>query len=428
MGEYSRRRRIDRGGLIAVGWRFAAIYGLTSILYQPFVSHFATAYLATDLWTAERTTLDKYLTVHGIFFFAAATFLVSQAYATKADRGAFRFIRLAFKHSMQLDRALNLHRALVNPPSAYQDFASIIIAGAVVVEIMLMLAGWWVFALVIPFLTLASLLVVRPSLDPARRFIALLIATGLALTLMVELVTYKGDIGRMNTVFKFYLQVWVFLGIASAAGIASIQSPVVRRPQPLRVVWWLAFGSLIFIGMLYPVFAARAKIADRFAPDSQPGLNGMDYMNAAIYHDRDKPLPLKFDRDAIDWLRANVDGSPVILEGNAPLYHWGSRVSIYTGLPTVIGWDWHQKQQRSIIDGGIIDRRIATVAEIYNTRDSNRALGQLKRFDVKYVYVGDMERAFYEQPGLDKFDAMVKAGMLEVVYTNERVKIYRVKV
>jgi len=435
IGEYGRRRRVDWAGLIAVGWRFAAIYVLTSILYQPFISHFATAYLATDLWADKRTGLGDYLVVHGIFFFAVATFLLTQAYATKADRGAFRFLRLAFKRSARLDRALNLHRALVSPPSNDQDFATIIIAGAGVVEILFLLAGWWVFALVIPFLTLAALLVIRPTLDPARRFIALLIATGLALTLMVELVTYKGDIGRMNTVFKFYLQVWVFLGIASAAGIASIQSPVVSsqtslvtRHTSLRALWWSIFALLVFVGMLYPVFASRAKIADRFVPDSQPGLNGMDYMDGATYHDRDKALPLIFDRQAIEWLRQNVDGSPVILEGNAPLYHWGSRVSIYTGLPTVIGWDWHQKQQRSIIDGGIIDRRIATVAEIYNTRDLNRALGQMKRFDVKYVYVGDMERAFYEQPGLDKFDAMVKAGMLEVVYSNERVKIYRVKV
>lgn len=437
MGEYGRRRRIDLGGVIAAGWRFVAIYAFASILYQPFVSHFATAYLATDLWTDKRTGLGDYLTVHGIFFFVIATFLISQAYATKADRGAFRFLRLAFKHSTQLDHGLNLHRALVSPPTAYQDFASVIVAGAIVVEIMFILAGWWVFALVIPFLTLAGLLVVRPTLDPARRFVALLIAMGLALTLMVELVTYKGDIGRMNTVFKFYLQVWVFLGIAGAAGIAwisrqnsvvSSQSVPVTRHSSLRALWWSIFALLVFIGMLYPIFASRAKIADRFVPDSPPGLNGMDYMNAATYHDRDKALPLVFDRQAIDWLRQNVDGSPVILEGNAPLYHWGSRVSIYTGLPTVIGWDWHEKQQRSIIDGGIIDRRIATVAEIYNTRDLNRALGQMKRFDVKYVYVGDMERAFYEQPGLDKFDSMVKAGMLEVAYTNERVKIYRVRV
>lgn len=427
VGEYGRRRRIDLRGLFSVSWRFGSIYALTAVFYQPFISHFATAYLATDLWTDKRTALGEYLIVHGIFFFPVATFLVVLAFAAKSDRGTFRFLRLAFRSSARLDHVLNLHRALAQPPTAYRDFASIIVTGGVVVEIILMVAGWWVFVLVIPFLTLAGLLVVRPDLDPSRRFISLLIATGLALTLMVELVTYKGDIGRMNTVFKFYLQVWVFLAIAAAFAASEIAQHLAHHAR-LRTMWWGVFGLLVFSGMLYPVFAARAKIADRFVPGSPPGLNGMDYMSEATYYDRDKALPLKFDRDAIDWLRQNIDGSPVILEGNAPLYHWGSRVSIYTGLPTVIGWDWHQKQQRSIIDGGIIDRRISTVTDIYNTRDQNHALGQLMRFDVKYIYVGDMERAFYEQPGLDKFDGMVKAGMLEIAYQNDHVRIYHIKV
>lgn len=421
IGEYGRRRRIDLNGLFAVAIRFGSIFALTSILYQPFISHFATAYLSTDLWTDKRTQLTEYLTVHGIFFFTVATFLIAQIFATKTDRGFARFVRLAVKRLSNLDHAMSLQRSLAKPSTAYQDFAMIVIGGAVLVEAILLIAGWWVFALVVPFLTLAGLLVLRPSLDPGRRFVSLLIGTGLALTLLVELVTYKGDIGRMNTVFKFYLQVWVFFGIAAAVGIGYVASRIPKW-------WWGVFGVLIFIGMLYPVFASRAKVNDRFVASSPPGLNGMDYMNAATYYDRDHELPLKYDRDAIEWLRENIAGSPVILEGNAPLYHWGSRVSVYTGLPTVIGWDWHQKQQRSIIDGAIIDRRIEAVRDIYNTRDLNQALGNLKRFNVQYVYVGDMERAFYEQAGLDKFDGMVKAGMLEVVYQNERVKIYRVKV
>ena len=134
-----------------------------------------------------------------------------------------RFVRLAVRRMSDLATSwMNLQRVFGVPPTAYQDFATIIVAGAVVVEGLLLIAGWWVFALVIPFLTLAGLLVLRPNLDPVRRFIALLIAAGLAITLMVEVVTLKGDIGRMNTVFKFYLQVWVFLGIAAAVGIALI--------------------------------------------------------------------------------------------------------------------------------------------------------------------------------------------------------------
>jgi uncharacterized membrane protein len=237
----------------------------------------------------------------------------------------------------------------------------------------------------------------------------------------------------MNTVFKFYLQVWVFFAIAAAVisgqrlvdshRIAQIEN---RKSKILNLVWQLVFALLVFIGLLYPITATRAKVHDRFTHGSPPGLNGMEFMRTAIYPDRNYDQVLEFDRQAIEWLRANIVGSPVILEGNAPLYHWASRVSIYTGLPTVIGWDWHQKQQRSIVDGSIIDRRISAVREIYNTRSSVDALALLKRFRVQYVYVGDLERAFYEAVGLAKFEAMARAGQLQLVYENERVKIYQV--
>jgi uncharacterized membrane protein len=179
--------------------------------------------------------------------------------------------------------------------------------------------------------------------------------------------------------------------------------------------------------LLYPVTAARAKIDDRFVADAPPGLNGMAYMRKAVYSDAGRDLVLEYDREAVDWLRANVQGSPVILEGNAPLYRWGSRIANNTGLPTVIGWDWHQKQQRSIIDPRIIDQRIQTVNDIYNTPDADSALAMLSRFRVKYIYVGDMERLYYNQVGLAKFDLMADAGQVQVVYQNGHVKIFEIK-
>ena len=62
----------------------------------------------------------------------------------------------------------------------------------------------------------------------------------------------------------------------------------------------------------------------------------------------------------IHWLEDNVQGTPTIMEGlsDNPLYHWSNRISIYTGLPDVIGWNWHQKQQRSL-DPYRADRRNA---------------------------------------------------------------------
>ncbi len=36
---------------------------------------------------------------------------------------------------------------------------------------------------------------------------------------MVEILVLVGDVGRMNTVFKFYLQVWTFFSISAAVGL-----------------------------------------------------------------------------------------------------------------------------------------------------------------------------------------------------------------
>ena len=414
IGEYARRQRIDWAGVSTVTWQLIAIVILSSVLYQPFVSNFATAYLATELWKGMRTTVPEYLLVHGIVLFPIATFLFLRTFHTGQSR------------------------------KLLLDWMPLIVTLLVVIEALLIFANVAAFAIAFPLLMLAAWLILRPDLDAPQRLIALLIAAALAMTMMVELITYKGDIGRMNTVFKFYLQVWVFLGVAAAASIAMLQTAdgeqsssstqhairntsLVTRPPSLPSWWWMVFAALLFVGFLYPVTAAKAKVSDRFVPESPAGLNGMDYMRAAVYHDQNRALPLEFDRQAIEWLRENMQGSPVILEGNSPLYHWGSRVSIYTGLPTVIGWDWHQKQQRSIVDGAIIDHRIETVRNIYNTRDVSVANTNLQRFRVSYIYVGDMERAFYDPQGLAKFDTMAKAGQLEVVYENERVKIYKIK-
>jgi uncharacterized membrane protein len=222
--------------------------------------------------------------------------------------------------------------------------------------------------------------------------------------------------------------------LAAAVGIAVIsqqstvnseESSPITYHASLHPVWWTVFGVLVFIGLLYPITATNSKVSDRFTLGSPSGLNGMDFLRNAIYTDKVE-IPLQYDYQAFQWLRGTIQGSPVVLEGNAPLYRWASRVSVFTGLPTVIGWDWHQKQQRSIVDGAIIDQRIATVRTIYDTLDPNVALKEMKRFNVAYVYVGDVEREYYDPQGLAKFDKMANAGQLSIAYQNDRVKIYKV--
>jgi len=138
--------------------------------------------------------------------------------------------------------------------------------------------------------------------------------------------------------------------------------------------------------------------------------------NPAIYNDDDKKIDLSLDAAGIQYMQDNVLGSPVIVEGHTTEYRWGSRYAIYTGLPSVIGWSWHMRQQNSLMDGAIIDNRINQVNDFYNTADIQSALQFLDRYQVQYIILSGLERAYYSAEGIGKFQEMVNQGKLQIVF------------
>ena len=254
-----------------------------------------------------------------------------------------------------------------------------------------------------------------------------MLALALGIVMGVELVRQRDDIGRMNTVFKFYLQAWSLFAVGSAFGLAHWAARAASwRPSWRRAGW--AVIALLFVGvMLYPAFAARAKVRDRFSAEASPhGLDGMAYMDEASYFENNLDLQLADDKAAILWLLTEVEGSPVILEGVTSGYRWGNRYSIYTGLPAVQGWDWHERQQRSVVPGAVIERRLAHVREMYESSDLPRVKSLLDFYNVSYVVLGELERATYNPTGLAKFQQLVDQGYLERAYEHGTVTLYRV--
>ena len=83
----------------------------------------------------------------------------------------------------------------------------------------------------------------------------------------------------------------------------------------------------------------------------------------------------------IRWLQDNVQGTPTIMEGLSEdtLYKWDGRISIYTGLPAVIGWNWHQTQQRTLEPmGRVVEARNANVNAFYQTTSIGTAWDMLQ--------------------------------------------------
>jgi YYY domain-containing protein len=260
-------------------------------------------------------------------------------------------------------------------------------------------------------LALLSMARPRPSaaapdrpFDPRSAFLLLLVVTGALLTLSVEFVYLRDIFGvRMNTVFKFYFQAWVLWSVAATCALTSLLE---RRDLPGLVLAGLSL-LLVLGGMVYLPLAISSRARES---GGEPTLDGAAY----LYRSQ------AYDFAAIDWLNENVTGAPVILEAPGDHYRayvYEGRVSAFTGLPTLLGWSGHQHQWRGDYDEPA--RREPDIEELYSTTDLARTVELLEQYNIRYVYVGPLERERYPAASLARFDLL-----LERVYQNAAVSIY----
>jgi uncharacterized membrane protein len=224
-----------------------------------------------------------------------------------------------------------------------------------------------------------------------------MIAVSLALTLLVEFIVLLGDISRMNTVFKFYLEVWELFSISAAAGLAWLLAEQVRWGRRWRLGWNFVLGFLVLGAALYPLAATPAKMKDRMTDLAPHTLDGMDFMPYADRGELGERFSLESEYHAIRWMQDNVQGTPVIVEANIPEYRWGSRFTIYTGLPGILGWNNHQRQQRVSAEPGVVEKRAEEILDFYLTRSVEEAQDFLDRYNVRYVVLGNVERIYFEE-------------------------------
>jgi hypothetical protein len=120
---------------------------------------------------------------------------------------------------------------------------------------------------------------------------------------------------------------------------------------------------------------------------------------AVIGGDPGQRLTFNEDRAIIDWLNQNVPGSPVVAEASIGPYRCnGSRISIGTGLPTIIGWERHEQQQRY---PSLLPQRVADVRTLYTSASVAEKLDIIHTYNVEYIVVGDLERNYITPNGND---------------------------
>lgn len=393
LGENWNNLLIFKNRYIRAGVFGAILLGFAFVLYQPFADWYGAAYTAIELWKGTRTPFWSYITHWGVFLFFIISWMVGETIDWMAETPL---------------RSLQTLRP-------YLWLGEILLTTIVAIVIVLSILGIGIAWFVLPLAAWAGILLMRPERSDMKRLVLFLTGTGLLLTLFVEVFVLKGDIGRMNTVFKFYLQVWTLFDFCAALAawwiLKRAAAGTMRWMTGFRLISWV----LLIGALLYPLTAGMAKIKDRYVTAASHSLDGMNYMIGATYGENGVEMQLAEDLPAIRWMQQNIQGTPVIVEGHVTEYRWGNRFTIYTGLPGVIGWNWHQRQQRAVTPSEWVTDRVAEVTDFYNTPSKDAAVKFLHKYHVRYIVIGQLENAIYTREGMAKFLPEAE-GPWQVVY------------
>ena len=296
-----------------------------------------------------------------------------------------------------------------------------------VLPLALLLAG---LAVGFPLLLLAGLglLATEQALrlvhKPGASFALLLAALGCAVLFGVEIIyirdVFEGLSARMNTVFKFYYQVWLLWGTLAPFALWWCLRHASKRARP--IAWGVAAltAALLAGALVYPWLTLRELGRGEIVGLSQPTPRELTPAGAA----------------SIQWLRQSVASGSVVLEAamleDVKVSRCGGSyngegyggIAAATGLPTVLGWLGHQQQWRGG-DPAVLAQlgpRCADVDTIYSTTDAAIARTLLAKYGVAYIYVGALEQRIYAAESLDKFSALG-----DMVFQQDEVTIFKLR-
>ena len=233
-------------------------------------------------------------------------------------------------------------------------------------------------------------------------FIVILIALGALLVIAPEFFYLRDLFGtRMNTVFKFYFAAWLLWGVAGAFAANEL--------WPERLNWRQAPRLLLLVplllGLVYPALAVWTK-TEGFAPLQGRTLDGAAYLAQL------SPA----DYEAVQWINRGLP-TGVLVEAVGGSYTQYGRIAAHTGLPTVLGWDFHEVQWRGTAEPQ--GSRRGDIELLYEAPDWETVQPILQTYDVAYVYVGPLEQTSYQPIEERKFELYMTK-----IYDSAEVRIY----
>ncbi len=442
------------------------------VLYLPYYLYYVTLYTSVGWNTiAPQADLSPLSQVFGLWLFILLSYFTLALHDRWQDFAAHRFTSQRLFDS-----------------AAKRSW--LLAALATVAILALIYAG--VHAILFGLLAAVIVLLAGRRNSQTQQFIYLLALYSLAIVTLVEFIHLRDFLDttilqRMNTVFKFYEQIWILLAVSSALAIWQIwqgllaaqtimrglarmpgfatrskpatadeEEPTVKRPRVVasaKIAWtskifgtaWSAALAVLLLSTAIFLFQGTpVRLAQRFnwyglqSYGARPLSTSLDGFAFMYYW-------YPGDAQAITWLNEHVSGAPVILEATTDkTYQWYGRVASFTGLPDVVGWEYYEMIFRGESPS---HTQAVDVATMFTNGDPQTTLALLHRYQVRYIYVGQLECLTY---GLDVtnpmfpssqqvqdctahhgvvgsltlFDQLVEAGEMYVVYQNAQTTIF----
>ncbi len=205
-----------------------------------------------------------------------------------------------------------------------------------------------------------------------------LAGTGMLAVAAAEFLTL---LDRMNTIFKVYNDAWVL----TAAGLGMV---MLGGPKPVRSIALRVFAVLAPIAVLNLPLGIYQGIVQPRVASPHPTLDGRASLEQ-------RPS----DAFLVTVLRACGRPGQTVAEATGPSYDAYVRISMQTGLPTVVGWEWHLRQRGQDLEG--IVARKKDLETLYTGTDRSGRRAVLDRYGVIWIVVGRLERTTYGLTGQD---------------------------
>jgi YYY domain-containing protein len=214
-------------------------------------------------------------------------------------------------------------------------------------------------------------------------FTVLLALFGALLVLGPEFFYLRDLFGwRMNTIFKFYFQAWlVWSAVAAYATVTLLTS--------LRGGWKAAFSiglALVLAASLaYPLLSLWNK-TNGFQPAEWT-------LDSTAYFARQSPDEM----EAIRWLQDAPPGvvAEAVPEGGGSYTEY-ARAATLSGQPSLLGWVGHENQWRGDTAPETIGSRQSDLERLFCGRDWEETRAILDQYGIRYIFVGNLERAAYQ--------------------------------